>query len=83
MKHEPMATLRYELVLQSASDEPGTALTSIADPDEATMAFHAAVRDLLERRVGGELQLFKDHRHDRVLLLRQPLRRSPDSPIQV
>jgi hypothetical protein len=63
---------RFAIVFEPTKPGPRTSLKSTHDANEATVAFHAALRLLRTQGIAGELRLHKDH-DERLVLLRQPV----------
>ena len=69
---------RFEIIFRPDSDEAPIPLESVADANQATMAFHAQVQRLLREGTHGELVIMNDYgnqgSHEGYAVLRQPLR---------
>jgi hypothetical protein len=69
---------KFEIIFRPDSDEAPIQLESVADANQATMAFHAQVQRLLREGTPGELVIMNHHgchgSHEGNAILRQPLR---------
>ena len=69
---------RFEIVFRPVTDEAPIPLESVADANQATMAFHAQVQRLMREGTPGELVIMNHHgqqgSHEGNAVLRQPLR---------
>jgi hypothetical protein len=68
----------FEIVFRPDTDESPIRLESVADADQATMAFHAQVQRLMREGTSGELMIMNRYGNqsspEGSALLRQPLR---------
>jgi hypothetical protein len=63
---------RYAIVFEPVKRGPRTSLKATHDANEATVAFHTALRLLRTQGIAGELLLRKQH-DESLILLRQPV----------
>jgi hypothetical protein len=67
-----LASPRFAIVFEPATREPRTALKATHDANEATVAFHTALRLLRAQGTDGHVLLQKDHGEIQILL-REPV----------
>ncbi len=62
----------FAVVLRGAGEREPVALHTVADANQATLAFHAQLQRLTEQQIAGDLLLVQHEEVPRTLL-RQPL----------
>ncbi len=63
----------FAVVLQGAGARELVVLHTVADANQATLAFHAELQRLTEQRIGGDLRVVQHAEELPRTLLRQPL----------
>ena len=70
---KPVRLHPFAVVLLRAGAREPVVLHTLADANQATLAFHAELQRLTEQRIGGDLRLVQHTELPRTLL-RQPVR---------